>query len=179
MFPRVPAGPPNRASTRIERRLLALRFTRRWGAHRIAAHLHLARSTVGNVLTRYRMPRLACLDQGAGLPVRKPAPQRYELNHPWDVIHVDITKLGRTLNGGGRRIRSGQGPTEPPPRDRYSYLHHAVDDHSRLAYSEILADEKKETAAAFGVRAAVFVAAHGINVNAVLTDNGHATGPGP
>jgi hypothetical protein len=98
-----PRRSPNRTGVRTERRIVALRFTRRWGPHRIAAHLHLARSTVGKVLARYRMPRLACLDQGTGLPVRKPAPQRYEHDHPGDLIHVDIKKLGRIPNGGGHR----------------------------------------------------------------------------
>jgi hypothetical protein len=65
-----PRRSPNRTPVRTERRIVALRFCRRWGPHRIAAHLHLARSTVGKVLARYRMPRLACLDQGTGLPVR-------------------------------------------------------------------------------------------------------------
>ncbi len=70
-----PSRNPNRTPARAERRIVALRFTRRWGPHRIAAHLGLARSTVGKVLTRYRMPRLACLDQATGLPVRKEARQ--------------------------------------------------------------------------------------------------------
>jgi hypothetical protein len=88
---------------------VALRFTRRWAPHRIADHPHLARSTVGKVLARYRMPRLARLDQGTGLPVRKPAPHRYEHDHPGDLIHVDNKKLGRIPNGGGRVVR-----TRPP-----------------------------------------------------------------
>ncbi|MFC9837435.1 IS481 family transposase [Rhodococcus sp. NPDC127530] len=163
---------PHRTPPRTERRIIGLRFTRRWGPHRIAYHLHLARSTVEAVLHRYRMPRLAHLDRATGLPVRRPPAVRYEHTRPGDLVHVDIKKLGRIPDGGGhrtlgraagRRNRSGVG---------YSYLHHAVDDHSRLAYSEILGDEKKETAAAFWERAREFFAAHHITVTRVLTDNG-------
>ena len=163
---------PHQTPTKTERRIIGLRFTRRWGPHRIAYHLHLARSTVEAVLRRYRMPKLAHLDQATGLPVRRPPAQRYEHEAPGDLVHVDIKKLGRIPDGGGhrklgraagRRNRSGVG---------YSYLHHAVDDHSRLAYSEILCDEKKETAAGFWSRANDFFAAHHITVTRVLTDNG-------
>ena len=109
-----PCRSPNRTCVRTERRIVALRFSRRWGPHRIAAHLHLARSTVGKVLTRYRMPRLACLDQGTGLPVRKPGPQRYEHENPGDLIHVDIKKLGRIRRRRWTpRPRTGKGPTQP------------------------------------------------------------------
>ena len=134
---------PHQTPTKTERRIIGLRFTRRWGPHRIAYHLHLARSTVEAVLRRYRMPKLAHLDQATGLPVRRPPAQRYEHEAPGDLVHVDIKKLGRIPDGGGhrklgraagRRNRSGVG---------YSYLHHAVDDHSRLAYSEILGDERR------------------------------------
>lgn len=139
-----PRRSPNRTGVRSERRIVALRFTRRWGPHRIAAHLHLARPTVGKVLDRYRIPRLACLDQGTGLPVRKPAPQRYEHDHPGDLIHVDIKKLGRIPNGGGHRaLGRAKGRRNKRTGTGYAYLHHAVDDHSRLAYSETLNDETK------------------------------------
>ena len=168
-----PRRSPRRTPARTERRILALRFNRRWGPHRIAAHLHLARSTVGKVLVRYRMPRLACLDQGTGLPVRKLAPQRYEHDKPGDLVHVDIKKLGRIPTGGGHRtLGRARGKRNRHAGVGYAYLHHAVDDHSRLAYSEILDNEKKETAAAFWLRSAAFFAAHGITIKAVLTDNG-------
>lgn len=168
-----PRRSPNRTGVRTERRIVALRFTRRWGSHRIAARLHLARSTVGKVLALYWLPRLACLDQGTGLPVRKPAPQRYEHDHPGDLTHVDIKKLGRIPNGGGHRaLGRAQGRRNKRTGNGYAYLHHAVDDHSRLACSEILNDETKETADAVWLRAVAFFAAHGITIKAVLTDNG-------
>lgn len=167
-----PHRSPRRLAQRRERRIIKVRFTRRWGPHRIAAHLRLARSTVEAVLRRYRMPLLRDLDQASGLPVRRPRPHRYEHPAPGDLVHVDIKKLGRIPDGGGhrkvgrqagRRNRSGMG---------YAYLHHAVDDHSRLAYSQILADEGKDTAAGFWAEANAFFADHGIIVKRVLTDNG-------
>jgi transposase InsO family protein len=168
-----PRCSPTRCSRRLERRIVALRFTRRWGPHRIAYHLHVPRSTVGRVLARYRMPLLVHLDQATGLPVRRPAPIRYEATRPGELVHVDIKKLGRIPDGGGHRALG----RELGRRDRkrgvgYAYLHHAVDDHSRLAYSEILTDERKETAAAFWIRARAYFAAAGITVTAVMTDNG-------
>jgi transposase InsO family protein len=138
------------------------------------------------VLQRYRMPLLAHLDQATGLPVRKPRPARYEAASPGDLVHVDIKKLGRIPTGGGWRVHgrgSEQDRRAGAARDAaarrgaaasrgYVYLHHAVDDHSRLAYSEQLNDERKETAAGFWLRANAFFAAAGITVTAVMTDNG-------
>lgn len=169
-----PWNSPTKTTRRLEHRIVALRFTRRWGPHRIGFHLHLNRSTVERVLARYRMPKLGYLDQATGLPVRRAKPVRYERATPGELVHVDIKKQGRIPDGGGHRKlgrtignhnnhRQGRG---------YAFLHHAIDDHSRLAYSEILADERKETAAGFWVRANAFFTAAGITVQAVMTDNG-------
>lgn len=181
-----PRTSPNRLPQRTERRIIALRFTRRWGPHRIADHLCLHRSTVGRVLARYRMPSLSYLDQSTGLPVRKPKPVRYEMTVPGQLVHVDIKKQSRIPDGGGWRAH-GRGSVldrkAGTARDRaaragapgsrgYRYLHHAVDDYSRVAYSEILDDERKETAAAFWNRAHAFFANIGVTVTAVMTDNG-------
>ena len=127
----------------------------------------MPRSTVWRVLARYRMPLLAHLDQATGLPVRRPKPVRYEAAAPGDLVHVDIKKLGRIPDGGGWRFfgrgsarqacqRSHRpcGRAGASPSRGYVYLHHAVDDHSRLAYSEQLDDERRETAAGFWTRAA-------------------------
>ena len=169
-----PRCSPTRLSRRTERRIIALRFTRRWWPHRIGYHLRLPHSTVGRVLARYRMPLLVHLDQATGLPVRKPQPVRYELARPGELVHVDIKKLGRIPDGGGhRKVGRQAGNRNNRKRGRgYAYLHHAVDDHSRLAYSEILGDERKETAAAFWERARAFFTGLGVSVTAVLTDNG-------
>jgi transposase InsO family protein len=169
-----PHRSPHRLSVRTERRILALRFTRRWGPHRIAYHLHVPRSTVGRVLDRYRMPLLTHVDQATGLSVRKAAPRRYERSVPGELVHVDIKKLGRIPDGGGhKKLGRTIGNKHNKKQGRgYAYLHHAVDDHSRFAYSEILADERKHTAAGFWRRASAAFAQVGIVVQAVMTDNG-------
>ena len=169
-----PRRSPNRTPLRIERRILALRFTHRWGPHRIAYHLHLNRSTVERVLHRYRMPLLAHIDQATGLRVRRPKPVRYERERPGDLVHVDIKKQGRIPDGGGHRMlgRTIGNRNNKKQGRGYAFMHHAVDDQSRLAYSEILGDERKETASAFWVRANAFFAAADITVREVLTDNG-------
>jgi len=165
---------PHQLPVRRERRIIKVRCTKQWGAARIAAHLKVARSTVEAVLRRYQMPLLRHLDSTTGLPVRRPAPQRYEHPIPGAMVHVDIKKLGRIPDGGGhRKLGRMLGNRNNKKQGRgYSYLHHAVDDHSRLAYSEILDDERKDTAAQFWKRANTFFAAHGIVVARVLTDNG-------
>ncbi|CAQ02415.1 IS481 family transposase [Clavibacter sepedonicus] len=169
-----PHRQPTRTSQRRERRIIALRFTRRWGPHRISYHLRIPRSTVERVLRRYRMPLLTHLDSATGLPVRRSPARRYEHSSPGDLVHVDIKKLGRIPDGGGHRVLGRQAGRKNNPRTGrgYAFLHHAVDDHSRLAYSEILTDERKETAAAFWARANAFFTTAGITVIRVLTDNG-------
>ncbi|MGO1948986.1 MAG: IS481 family transposase [Mycobacteriaceae bacterium] len=177
---------PHQLSRRRERRIVNLRFTRRWGPHRIGYHLELARSTVGRVLARYRMPALACIDQATGLPVRKDPPNRYEKSAPGELVHVDIKKLGRIPDGGGWRT-FGRGSAQhrasaraadaaaragARPGRGYRFLHHAVDDFSRVVYSEILDDEKKGTAAGFWTRARDFFDSLGVQVAEVMTDNG-------
>jgi transposase InsO family protein len=181
-----PRTTPTKVPLRLERRIIKLRYLRRWGPHRISYHLGVPRSTVGRVLQRYRMPLLAHVDQATGLPVRKPKPVRYEAAVPGELVHVDIKKLGKIPDGGSWRAfgrgsaqhKRAQAATDragragASPSRGYVYLHHAVDDHSRLAYSEQLHDERKETAAAFWGRARTFFAEAGISVRAVMTDNG-------
>lgn len=169
-----PRFSPSRLPARLERRIIALRFTRRWGPHRISYHLGIPRSSVGRVIARFDMPLLAHIDQATGLRVRKTAPVRYEMAAPGDLVHVDIKKLGRIPDGGGwRKVGKQTGRRNSGQRGLgYAFMHHAIDDHSRLAYSEILDDERKETAAAFWTRARTFFTEHGITVTAVMTDNG-------
>ena len=181
-----PHHSPTQLDRRTERRIIAIRFTRRWDARRIAWHLGLNPSTVGRVLTRYRMPRLSHLDRNTGLPIRQPKAVRFESAAPGDIVHVDIKKLGRIPDGGGWRAH-GRGSTQgrrvgaarhraarrgASPSRGYSFLHHAVDGCTRLAYSEELLDERKETAAGFWVRARQYFAAAGFEVKAVMKDNG-------
>jgi transposase InsO family protein len=171
-----PRRRPNRCRRRVERRVIALRVTRRWGPHRIAFHLGIPRSRVGRILSRYRMPLLADLDQATGLPVRRQRPVRYERAVPGELVHLDIKKLGRIPDGGGhRKLGRTVGKRNNHKQGRgYAFLHHAVDDHSRLAYSEIHTDERKDTVIGFWGRARAFFADAGIEVRSVMTDNGSA-----
>ncbi len=94
---------PARLPRRTERRIVGLRVIRQWGPHRIGYHLGLPRATVGRVLGRYRLPLLAHVEWATGVRVRAAAPLRYEHEHPGDLVHVDIKKLGRIPDGGGHR----------------------------------------------------------------------------
>ncbi|MCW4458947.1 IS481 family transposase [Microbacterium sp. MPKO10] len=167
-----PHHSPNRTSERAERRIVALRANRRWGPHRIAHHLHLSQSTVSKVLARYRVPLLGHIDLNTGVRIRKPKPVRYEREKPGDLVHVDVKKLGRIPDGGGHRSLGRTHGVRNKSGTGYAYLHSSIDDHSRLAYSEILDDERKETATGFWERANAFYNSHGITVSRVITDNG-------
>jgi transposase InsO family protein len=173
-----PRSNPRRTPSRTERRIVKVRVSRRWGPARIAFLLGLNPSTVHRVLRRYKIANLAHLDRATGAPIR-----RYEHAAPGDLVHVDIKKLGNIPDGGGHRVHGRQAGDvhkrasttrrrNNKPVIGYSYLHNAIDDHSRLAYSEILPDERKDTAAAFWERAQAFFATCGITVTRVLTDNG-------
>ncbi len=180
--PSRPHHSPARTPQRTERRIIKVRVQHRWGPARIGYLLGLNPATVHRVLTRYHCARLAHLDRATGRVIR-----RYEHDRPGDLIHVDIKKLGNIPDGGGHRIhgrsagtrkRSAHRDTTRPrkvggrPNLGYHYLHNAVDDHSRLAYTEILPDERKDTAAGFWHRANTWFSTHGITVRRVLTDNG-------
>ncbi|TQL99818.1 transposase IS481 family protein [Actinoallomurus bryophytorum] len=162
-----PHTSPRRTPTRTERRIIKVRVARRWGPARIAGLLHLNPATVHRVLVRYRLNRLAWTDRATGRVIR-----RYEHQAPGDLVHVDIKKLGNIPDGGGHKTLGRQAGRKTRSGAGYSYIHTAVDDHSRLAYSEILTDEKKHTAAAFWTRAQAFFTSCGITVQRVLTDNG-------
>lgn len=168
-----PLRSPSRTPQRRERRIIALRVNRRWGPARIGYLLGLHPSTVHKVLSRFGLAKLSWLDRATGRVIR-----RYEHEKPGDMIHVDIKKLGRIPDGGGHRVmdraagKKNKTGTAANRRPGYAYLHNAVDDHSRFAYTEILDDEKKETAAGFWERANEAFNAVGITVKRVLTDNG-------
>ncbi|WP_327279541.1 MULTISPECIES: IS481 family transposase [unclassified Streptomyces] len=162
-----PRHSPRRTPSRTERRIIKIRLLRRWGPARIAHLLGLVPSTVHRVLTRYHLARLSHLDRATGRVIR-----RYERDKPGELVHVDIKKLGNIPDGGGHKALGRPAGRKKKSGAGYSYIHTAVDDHSRLAYSEILADEKKETATAFWTRAQAYFTACGITVERVLTDNG-------
>jgi transposase InsO family protein len=148
-------------------RLRRLRLT----AAQIATALGMALSTVSAVLKRVGLGKLSRLEPP------EPA-NRYERRHPGELIHVDVKKLGRILKPGHRVTgdRRGQASThrdgKPVRLAGWEFVHVAIDDHSRLAYAEVLADETGPTAVAFLKRALEFFARHGIKVERVMTDNG-------
>jgi transposase InsO family protein len=165
-----PLRSPRRLTDALERRVELLRRQLKLGPARIGWQLGLARSTVYRALCRLGLNRLAWLDRPSGRTIR-----RYEHASPGDLVHMDIKKLGRIPDGGGWRVlgrdRAGQ---QGHSRVGYAFVHSAVDDHTRLAYTEVMADERGATAAAFWSRARDWFAAHGVTISAVLTDNGSA-----
>ena len=163
-----PRSCPHQLDVRTERRIVGLRVSRRWGPARIGYRLRLNPATVGRVLTRYGCPPLRFVDPATGTRVKSARREvvSYEHAAPGDLVHVDVKKLGRIPDGGGHRVlgRYAGVRNRPTSGSGYAFLHHAVDDHSRLVYSEILTDERKDTAAAFWTRAERWFAAHGITV---------------
>jgi hypothetical protein len=170
--PSIPPHSPRRTAARVEQRILRLRRRERLGPARIAARLGLPASTVHRVLVRHGCNRLANLDRPTGRPIR-----RYEHLHPGDLVHLDTKKLGRIPVGGGHRLhgRAAGWPTVAPTGVQAATTTctpPAVDDHSHLAYVEVLDDERAQTCARFWRRAHRWFALHGITVVRVLTDNG-------
>ena len=153
--------------------IVALRRLRMTAAE-IAATLTMPVSTVSAILARLGMGRLGRL--GLEQPVR------YERSRPGELVHIDVKKLGRIEGGAGKRIGGeGSSPyntqrTDPAGKRRntvgWEYVHVAVDDYSRLAYAEVLPDEKAATAIGFLRRAVAFYRRYGISVERLLTDNG-------
>jgi transposase InsO family protein len=173
-----PRRMPARTPPRVEREVLAARRRRRRGAVVLAAELGLSPSTVGRILARHAVPHLAATDPVTGQPVRSPrrSGNRYEHGQPGAMIHVDVKKLGRIPPGGGWRLHGRDAAVSVAHRHKktkigYDYVHTAIDDHTRLAYSEVLADEKDTTCAGFLHRALAWLAGQGVTVRRVLTDN--------
>ena len=132
----------------------------------IAQHLALPRSTGGIILRRLGLGRVQALET-------KPPVIRYERQHPGELIHVDIKKLGR-IHGVGHRITGDRRGQSNNRGIGWECLHVAIDDASRLAYTEVLADEKKETTCAFTARAIAWFERHGMTVTRLMSDNGSA-----
>ena len=147
----------------------------RFSGPELAELLDVPGSTVSAVLKRSGLGRLGRL----GL---EPA-ERYERERPGELIHIDVKKLGRIERGAGKRITGGKQHytgsfTDAAGRRRgragWEFVHIAVDDATRLAYAEVLADEAAASAVAFLTRAVAFFERHGMTVQRVLTDNGSA-----
>ncbi|CAA9373286.1 MAG: Mobile element protein [uncultured Propionibacteriaceae bacterium] len=172
-----PHSCPTRTPAAVEAKVVALRATSRRGQDWIGPELGLAPRTVSRVLRRHRLPYLAECDPITGELVRSSRQTgcRYEHDRPGDLVHMDVKKIGKIPDGGGWKAHGRQmGSTGAKKRARigYDYVHSLVDDHSRLAYSEILLDEKGPTCASFLLRAAAYFADHGITrIERVITDN--------
>ncbi|MBZ3905213.1 IS481 family transposase [Streptomyces griseiscabiei] len=162
-----PHRTPHRTPATAEDRVCRLRRERKPGPARIGPVLGLPTSTVHRILTRHGLNRLAWLDRPTGAVIR-----RYERDRPGELIHVDVKKLGRIPDGGGHKVLGRRAGRTTRSGMGFDYVHSAVDDHTRVAYSEIHPDEKADTCAAFLRRAAAFFAASGIDrIERVLTDN--------
>src|SRR5687768_4867869 len=162
-----PHRSPRRTAPEVEERIVELRQQARRGPDWLAAELGVAPRTVSRVLARRGAPRLAALDPLTGQVLRasKATAVRYERARPGELVHMDVKKLGRIPDGGGWRAE-GQNTTNHRSRLNktrigYDYVHSMVDDRSRLAYSEVLPDEKGPTCAAFLDRAIDYFAGHG------------------
>ncbi|WP_026119997.1 IS481 family transposase [Nocardiopsis potens] len=167
--PSRPHTTPRRTPAEAEQAVCRLRRARRLGPARIAAITGMPASTAHRILVRHRLNRLARLDRPTGQAIR-----RYERERPGELVHIDVKKLGRIPDGGGRRARGRAACPDRRSRIGFDYVHSAIDDHSRLAYSEVHPDEKAATCAGFLRRAAAFFASAGIAVERVLTDNAWA-----
>ena len=166
----------NRTPEQRIRLIVAMRRLRFSGPE-IAELLGMAASTVSGILTRLGLGRLGRLGLEQSL--------RYERSRPGELVHVDVKRLGRIEGGAGkrafgaeRRLRYSPTRTDLEGKRRrevgYECVHVCVDDYSRLAYAEVLPDEKQKTAVGFLERAVAFYRRHGIRVERLLTDNGGA-----
>lgn len=160
-----PHSMPTRTSPEREAEVVELRRSWRRGPHLLAGRLEMAPSTVHAVLVRHGLSRLSRLDRVTGDVIR------YERDHPGELIHVDVKKLGRVPDGGGWRVHGREQRPAHHRQTGYDYLHVAIDDHSRIAFVQARPDEKGPTCAAFVTEAFAFFAELGITVERVMTDN--------
>ncbi len=163
-----PHRSPNATPDDCRRRIIELRQQRRWGAAHIGFEVGRASSTVQNILTAEGLGRLDSGDRAT-----KDSVVRYQRDRPGELVHVDVKKLAGIPDGGGWRIHGkGNAPTAKRSTVGYRFLHSALDDRTRLVYSEIHANEQAVTAVGFWQRANAWFNAHGITVERVITDNG-------
>ncbi|MGY6026168.1 IS481 family transposase [Streptomyces spinosirectus] len=166
-----PHHSPRETAASVEEQVVRLRQEHRIGPARLAARTGVAASTAHRILRDHHLPPLATLDRATGRPVR-----RYERARPGELVHIDVKKLGRIPDGGGHKVlgRAAGRANRKRSTTGYAYLHTALDDHSRLAYTEDLPDETAATCAAFLLRATAWFVRHGIVIERVLTDNAWA-----
>ena len=160
---------PKRTNAKLTSKVLELRRCHRWGADHISHETGLASSTVQSILNAAGCGRL---DRGDRATSTEPV-HRYQREHPGGLIHVDVKKISGIPDGGGWKLHGrGNDNYKRSHQVGYRYIHTAIDDRTRLAYSEILTNEQAITAAGFWTRAAAWFRAHGINCDRVITDNG-------
>ena len=161
-----PHSSPNATPPECRRWIIELRRQRRWGADHIAHEVDRAASTVQKILTSEGLGRLDSGDRATKEPVI-----RYQRDRPGELVHVDVKKLAGIPDGGGWRIH-GRGQRPGPERAQvgYRFLHSALDDRTRVVYSEIHSDEQAVTAVGFWQRANAWFNNIGISVERVLTD---------
>ena len=170
---------PTRTLVTVEDQVIDARRRLRQGPALLAEATGVPARTISRILTRRAMPRLSQLDRISGELIRssKQTAVRYERARPGELVHMDVKKLGRIPDGGGWRVH-GREVAETIKKKTpvgYDYVHSLVDDHSRLAYSEVLPDEKGVTCAGFLTRAAAYFADHGIpSIERLMTDNAWA-----
>ena len=171
---------PRRTAADVEAAVLELRARERQGRDWIADELGVPARTVSRILARHGVPHLSQLDPITGQVIRasKTTAVRYERERPGELVHMDVKKLGRIPDGGGWKAygrSSGSIQRDRNTKVGFDYVHSLVDDHSRLAYSEVLPDEKGPTCAAFLERAINYFADYGIpRIERLLTDNAWA-----
>jgi transposase InsO family protein len=171
---------PSHTDVDTEARVLALRDRERRGQDWIGPELGVPARTVSRILRRHQRPYLRDCDPMTGELIRssKTTAVRYERERPGELVHMDVKKIGRIPEGGGWRAHGREAASirrDRKGRVGFDYVHSLVDDHSRLAYSEVLPDEKGTTCAAFLDRAATYFAARGITrIERVMTDNAWA-----
>jgi transposase InsO family protein len=165
-----PQSCPHQTPPALERRIVALRQSRKLGPARLAGVVGLPASTVHRVLVRHGVNRLRWMDRPTGRVIR-----RIETSRCGELVHIDVKKLARVPEGGGHKMlgrsaetrRRGRGP------GGYTHIHTAIDAYSRLAYSEFAGVENTDNCVAFLERAVAWFAVRGISIERILTDNGN------
>ena len=172
-----PHSTPTRTSADVEARVVQARGEHRRGQDWLGPELGVPARTVNRILRRHRVAYLRDCDPLTGEVIRasKTAAVRYERSRPGELVHMDVKKLGRIPDGGGWRAHGLTATTAAKhhrPKIGFDYVHSVVDDHTRLAYSEIHPNERADTCAEFFARALDYFAANGITgVERLLTDN--------
>ena len=166
-----PHSCPHQTPARVERRIVALRQSRKLGPARLAGIVEVPASTVHRVLVRHGVNRLAWMDRPTGKVIR-----RIETSRCGELVHIDVKKLAKVPPGGGHKIHGRTGTRNGSMGKKglgYTHIHTAIDAYSRLAYSEFAGPENTVNCVAFLDRAVAWFAERGITIEKILTDNGN------